>query len=400
MAVEFGDCPNICEEPNMGALRRTMIAAVAATILGAMPGPAWANADVCPPRCPTGKVKLGIAAPVSGPLADFGRQTVKAAEIAVRALNAAGGLMGVPVELAIGDDRCDVGRVASVAARHIEEDKIGFVIGPTCPPAAMAAAPTYAEASVIQFLPTVTTVGATWRNPGNLYRVIANDEQEAQAAGAYLARKHKGKKVMVAYIDSFYRRPMIEMIRAALPPDMRASASFEPLLDVPGIYDRLADKLQRVRPDVIYLALDAKPLVELIGRLRSRGIKALLVGGQHMLSFRLWRAASIEGIHVIAPIAALDDPEYRKAVDLLRQAEVLPDLVALNSYAAVQTWAEAVRRAGSGDPKNVAEALKSGEFKTVVGTVAFNRQGERRDIAYTIVTWQDERLIREVESLR
>jgi branched-chain amino acid transport system substrate-binding protein len=79
---------------------------------------------------------------------------------------------------------------------------------------------------------------------------------------------------------------------------------------------------------------------------------------------------------------------------------VLPDLVALNSYAAVQTWAEAVRRAGSGDPKKVAEALRSGEFKTVVGTVAFDQQGDRRNIGYTVVTWQGERLIREVESLR
>jgi branched-chain amino acid transport system substrate-binding protein len=325
---------------------------------------------------------------------------VKSVEIAVRELNAAGGLMGFPVELVIGDDRCDVGRVAGVAARHIEQDKVNFVVGPTCPPAAMAAAPIYAEAGVIQFLPTVTTAGSTWRNPGNLYRMIANDEQEAQAAGAYLARAHKGKKLTVVYIDSFYRRPMVEMIKTALPADMKASARFEPLLDITGVYDRLADKLQRERPDVIYLALDTRPLAELLGKLRSRGVKALLIGGQHLLSFRLWRAASIEGIHVVAPIAALDDPEYRKVVDLLRQADVLPDLVALNSYAAVQTWAEAVRRAGSGDPKKVAEALRSGEFKTVVGTVAFDQQGDRRNIGYTVVTWQGERLIREVEPLR
>jgi branched-chain amino acid transport system substrate-binding protein len=385
----------------MGAFcRRIAFVGAAAAILSAMPGLAWANTDVCPPRCPSGKVKLGIAAPMSGPLADFGRQTVKSVEIAVRELNAAGGLMGFPVELVIGDDRCDVGRVAGVAARHIEQDKVSFVVGPTCPPAAMAAAPIYAEAGVIQFLPTVTTAGSTWRNPGNLYRMIANDEQEAQAAGAYLARTHKGKRLTVVYIDSFYRRPMVEMIKAALPADMKASARFEPLLDITGVYDRLADKLQRERPDVIYLALDTRPLAELLGKLRSRGVKALLIGGQHLLSFRLWRAASIEGIHVVAPIAALDDPEYRKVVDLLRQADVLPDLVALNSYAAVQTWAEAVRRAGSGDPKKVAEALRSGEFKTVVGTVAFDQQGDRRNIGYTVVTWQGERLIREVEPLR
>jgi branched-chain amino acid transport system substrate-binding protein len=385
----------------MGVLsRRIFFIGAAAALSSATPAMTWANAEACPPQCPSGKVKLGVAAPMSGPLADFGRQTVKSVEIAVRELNSAGGLMGFPVELVIGDDRCDVGRVAGVAARHIEQDKVGFVIGPTCPPAVMAAAPIYAAGGVIQFLPTVTTVGPTWRNPGNLYRIIATDEQEAQAAGVYLARAHRGKKLTVVYIDSFYRRPMVDMIRAALPADMKASATFEPLLDASGVYDRLADKLQRVQPDVIYLALDTRPVMEFIGKLRNRGIKALLVGGQHLLSFRLWRAASVEGIHVIAPIAAINDPEYRKTVDLLSQADVLPDLVALNSYAAVQTWAGAVRGAGSGDPKKVAAALKSGEFKTVVGTIAFDSQGDRRNIDYTVVTWQGERLIREVERLR
>jgi branched-chain amino acid transport system substrate-binding protein len=55
----------------------------------------------------------------------------------------------------------------------------------------------------------------------------------------------------------------------------------------------------------------------------------------------------------------------------------------------VQTWAEAVRRAGSGDPKAVVAALRSGTFKTAVGNVAFDSKGDRRDIRYSILTWKD-----------
>ena len=50
---------------------------------------------------------------------------------------------------------------------------------------------------------------------------------------------------------------MMQLVRQALPPEVMASARFEPLLDVPGTYDRMADKLQRDPPDVIYMALDA-----------------------------------------------------------------------------------------------------------------------------------------------
>jgi branched-chain amino acid transport system substrate-binding protein len=68
---------------------------------------------------------------------------------------------------------------------------------------------------------------------------------------------------------------------------------------------------------------------------------------------------------------------------------VIPDLVALSNFAAVQTWAEAVRRAGSGDPKAVVAALRAGTFKTAVGNLAFDQRGDRREIQYSIMTWKD-----------
>ena len=100
-----------------------------------------------------------------------------------------------------------------------------------------------------------------------------------------------------------------------------------------------------------------------------------------------------EGIDVIAPIDALGNPELRKAVDLLRQADVIPDIVTLSNFAAVQTWTQAVQRAGGGDPKKVIAALRSGVFETAVGRVAFDQKGDRRDIQYTVLTWQGGRMV-------
>ena len=129
------------------------------------------------------------------------------------------------------------------------------------------------------------------------------------------------------------------MVRLALPVEFQTSAHFEPLLDVPGVTDRLADKLLRDPPDIIYLALDAGPLFEFVGKLRSRGIKSLLIGGQHLLSQTVWRQAgkAIEGVLVIAPINIMDNPKFQEAVGLLNAADVIPDLVSLYSFAAVQT---------------------------------------------------------------
>ena len=94
-------------------------------------------------------------------------------------------------------------------------------------------------------------------------------------------------------------------------------------------------------------------------------------------------------IHILTPIESLENPDFRRAAELLLKAQVTPDMVALSNFAAVQTWAEAVRRAGSGDPNAVVAQLRSGTFNTAVGHVAFDEKGDRRDIRYSILTWKD-----------
>src|SRR5262249_39916881 len=161
-------------------------------------------------------------------------------------------------------------------------------------------------------------------------------------------------------------RSVASNVKKALPDSAKASTRFEPLLDMPGAYDRLVEKLQRDPPDVIYMTLQSGPSVEFLRALQRYGMKSGGLGGQQMPYQSFWLAAreAAEGIRVLAPISSVDTPEFRRAVDLLEQAQIVPDLVALSSFAAVQTWAEGVRRAGEGDPKKVVEALRQGMFQT------------------------------------
>src|SRR5882762_4703937 len=125
----------------MNAIHWAAAALIAAASVPAAP-PARA-AEPCPAQCATGKVPLGVAVPLTGPVAAFGKPTAKAVEIAVGEINSAGGLLGVPVEPVPADDRCDAGMAMTVAKRHAENN-VRFVIGPICPLVAMEAAPSYA----------------------------------------------------------------------------------------------------------------------------------------------------------------------------------------------------------------------------------------------------------------
>jgi branched-chain amino acid transport system substrate-binding protein len=224
--------------------------------------------------------------------------------------------------------------------------------------------------------------------------MVANDEQEAKAVVGYLAREQTNKKLAVVFGEFFYRRAMARMIDAALSGEQKALTHMESLADVTGAYDRLADKLKKTPPDIVYMSLDADQAARFVGKLRERGVKSMLMGGQHLLSASFWRSyhSAAQGIYVVTPVASTEFPAVRKALDLLRAAGVTADMVTLSNMAAVQTWAEAVRRAGSGDPKAVIAALRAGTFDTAVGPVAFDARGDRRDIEYSVLSWKNGRL--------
>jgi branched-chain amino acid transport system substrate-binding protein len=186
--------------------------------------------------------------------------------------------------------------------------------------------------------------------------------------------------------------PLIQTVRAGVPANMDMLVRFEPLMDASGATERLVAKLQRNPPNLIYMALDPEPITHLVDLLRKSGIGATVMRGQRLLTYRFLRTAAAEGVQVLAPLGPLDNPEYLKAVSLLERSDVIPDLIALNSYAAIQTWAEAVRKAGSGEHGRVVEVLQSTEVNTAIGPVAFDLRGDRRNVPNTRVMLKNGRL--------
>ena len=65
-----------------------------------------------------------------------------------------------------------------------------------------------------------------------------------------------------------------------------------------------------------------------------------------------------------------------------------PEAYTLYSYAAVQTIAEGAKAAGSIEAEAVAEALKKGSFKTVLGDISFDEKGDPKLPGYVMYEWK------------
>ena len=63
------------------------------------------------------QIKIATAGPMTGDYATFGAQMKAGAEQAVADINAAGGVIGQQLELAVEDDRCDPKEAVAVANR-------------------------------------------------------------------------------------------------------------------------------------------------------------------------------------------------------------------------------------------------------------------------------------------
>jgi branched-chain amino acid transport system substrate-binding protein len=77
-------------------------------------------------------------------------------------------------------------------------------------------------------------------------------------------------------------------------------------------------------------------------------------------------------------------------VEEFKAKNVDPEGYVLYTYAAIQVWADAVKKAGSTDPKKVAAALKAtGNWPSVLGPVSFDKKGDTTGGGYVFYVWKD-----------
>ncbi len=75
------------------------------------------------------EIKIGLLAPVTGVLGDFGPRNRIAVDMAVKEINAAGGINGVPLSVVFGDTKSDEQEVLKLTQKFASDDKALALIG-------------------------------------------------------------------------------------------------------------------------------------------------------------------------------------------------------------------------------------------------------------------------------
>jgi len=124
---------------------------------------------------------------------------------------------------------------------------------------------------------------------------------------------------------------------------------------------------------------------------REQGLNAQLLSGDSLNTqeFATLAGAAADGVMFTNAAEARNLPSAKDVVDEFRKAGFEPEGYTLSTYAAIQAWAQAVTKAGSTDPKKVADALRSQSWDTVIGKLGFDAKGDLTSSTYVWYQFKD-----------
>jgi branched-chain amino acid transport system substrate-binding protein len=361
-------------------MRRFLFAGIGCLAIGLSLGAAPARADI----------QIGVAGPITGNYASFGQQLRQGAEQAVADINAKGGVLGQKLVLSIGDDACDPKQAVSVA-NGLAAKKVVFVAGHYCSSSSIPASKVYTDEGILQITPASTNPKFTDEGSWNTFRTCGRDDQQGKVAGEYMAKEFKGRKIAILNDNTAYGKGLADETQKYL----NANGGKEVMVAtyVPGEkdYSALVSRLKQANIDVIYIGGYHTEIGLIMRQAKEQGMNVTVMGGDALVTKEFWQIAGAAGEGAIMTFPS--DPRIRPTaaavVKAYKDKGVDPEGYVLYTYAAVQEWAAAANKAGSTDPKKVADTLKAGTWDTVLGPISYDKKGDITKSDYVFYIWHN-----------
>jgi branched-chain amino acid transport system substrate-binding protein len=327
------------------------------------------------------QVKIGFHAPLTGPAAADGKSALQGAQIAVKQVNAAGGVNGKPVELVSYDDQTKSDQAVSLANKMVGDKLVAVVSGSYSGPTRSAA--TVFHQAGIPYVSAYAVHPDITKSGEFAFRTAYVGEVQGRGGAKLMGDTLGKKRVVMLTVNNDFGQSVAAGFKEAAP-KFGITVVKEYFF---GMGDRqfgpTVASVKADNPEALYIVgyfFNGGPLVK---QLRDGGIAVQIVGsegfdGQPFIDIA---GAASEGTVITS---ALDrdstDPETRGFIDEYEKsfAGSKADMVAASVHAAIKVVIENMRKAGAEDPKKLRDAIAANTINTVLGPLAFNNLGEVR----------------------
>jgi branched-chain amino acid transport system substrate-binding protein len=376
----------------MPTARRTTLALIAAALLAAGCGkqePPKPAAEA-PKPLPEVTVRIGVAAPLTGPQAHLGKDVENGARLAIDEANAANIVVGgnrLRFELVPEDDEAS-GTKATVVAQSFVDRKVVAVVGHMNSGASIPASKIYSDAGIPQVSPSATAIAYTAQGLRTTFRVIANDSQQGRVLGEYAVGPLGAKRVAIIDDRTGYGQGLADEFEKAVKAAGGQVVGREYTTDKATDFRSILTSLRARKPDLVFFGgMDAQfgPMVE---QARTLRLQTQLLGGDGVQSalFLKLAGAAADGVIASSPGLPLDKMPGGAAFADKFKAKFNTDIQIYAPFAYDAAWAiiEAIKAAGSAEPARILETLGKREHRGVTGTIAFDERGDIRGGGVTL----------------
>jgi len=337
--------------------------------------------------------RIAVVGPITGSNAALGEQMKRGAVLAVEDINAKGGVLGKKLALEVADDACDP-KQAVAAANEVAGKKVALVAGHYCSSSSIPASAVYNEAGILQITPASTnpalTDDAAKKGWNNVFRVCGRDDAQGAVAGKYLADNYKSKKIAIIHDKTAYGKGLADETKKAANKLGATEAMYEAITQGDKDFSALISKMKQANIDVIYFGGYQTEAGLIVRQARDQGLKALLIGGDALVTEEFWKITGPAGEGTLMTFAPdpRKVPAAKAVVDKFMATGYNPEGYTLYTYAAIQAFATAAEKAKSVKLDDLSKALHGMTIETVIGPLSWDKKGDITDPKYVFYVWK------------
>lgn len=326
-------------------------------------------------------VKIGHAAPLTGPQAHLGKDNENGVRMAIDELNAKGVTIGgqkVQFELLSEDDQADP-RIATTVAQKFVDDKVSGMIGHLNSGTTIPASRIYDTAGIVEISPSATNPKYTQQGYKGAFRVMANDIQQGKVLGEFAVKDMNAKKIAIIDDRTAYGQGLADEFEKAAKAAGAAIAVREFTTDKANDFTAILTKIKGVAPDLVfYGGMDGQgaPMVK---QIKTLGLKAQFLGGDGIYTAEFMKLAGAAAEGVTASLPGVPLVQMPKGADFKQKFESKYGKIQLYApycYDAMMVMAQAMQRANSIEPaKYLPEMIKT-NYSGVTANIKFDNKGD------------------------
>ncbi len=329
----------------------------------------------------TTAIKIGFPVPLTGAFSAEAQDQVRAAEIAVKDFNDAGGFNGRKVELLVRDDKLNPGEAATRTLELIEKDKADFIVGSLSAATQLSINAVTRERKVI--FNSISQSDAIneakdW-SPYTFHEAL-NPHMTAGAVARYAFPKY-GKRVVYLTADYAYGHEMVRGFERA-----GKAIGATTLADIrhpigAADYSSFLPRIQALKPDVLVMCNFGRDLVNSVKQATDFGLKqntriiapVLLytsrqAGGADAFEGVVGGTSYYWGIEDSVPAAKAFNDKFRKA-----NGGAVPSDYGALGYAGIRSVLQGMVDAKSTDSLKVSEAMSKLKYNWYKGDQYFRK---------------------------